>query len=241
MRAVCENCPARWAEACSVVRGRSLWAFGRRWRIDRVGAGLRPRGDRSLLRLRIHLAAGVLALALCPAAAQAATTSFGADLAEAPAQGCSTTVGAECSYVTSVPRMGSSASAAAPQTGLVTRVRLRTDGPATTYRVRVLSGSALMVTTLGEIGVRVAPGPRTTSGHLGAGAALPILAGQRLGLPVPVPATGADPLFRSAAGGGATCERRGPSDGLAALLTGSIGTETFSSAGCQGEALVAGT
>jgi hypothetical protein len=106
-------------------------------------------------------------------------------------------------------------------------VRLRTDGPAATYRVRVLAGSALMVSTLDEVSVRVAAGPRTTSVHLGPGAALPILAGQRLGLGVTVPSAGADPLFRSAAGDGATCERRGPDDGLGVLMSG-FGTETYS-------------
>src|SRR3954449_9298676 len=149
----------------------------------------------------------MVAFVLCPAAAQAASTSFGADLSQAPAQGCSTTPGAECSYVTQAPRTGSVTSAVPPQPGLVPRVRLRTDGPAATYRIRVLAGSALMVSTLDEISIRVGAGPHTTAVHPGPGAALPILAGQRLGIGVTVPAAGGDPRVRSAHVGLATYNR----------------------------------
>jgi hypothetical protein len=192
------------------------------------------------VRLRTYLAATLAALAASPAAAPAATTTFGADLGQEPAQGCSTTPGAQCAYVTSAPRVGSASSAAAPQTGLVTRLRLRTDGPAATYRVQVLAGSALMVTTLQELAVHVPAGPRTTTVWLGAGGALPISAGERLGVAVTVPSGGGSPLFRAAAAGGATCERRGPDTGMGSLLSG-LAIDTYSSAGCQGEALVAAT
>src|SRR3954453_15722756 len=210
----------------------------RRWTIGGSGRGIAPRGGR--VRLRTYLAATLAAPAVSPAAAPAATTTFGADLGRDAAQGCSTTPGAQCAYVTSAPRAGAPSSAATPQTGLVTRVRLRTDGPAATYRAQVLAGSALMVTTLRELPVRVPPGPRTTTVWLGAGGALPISAGQRLGVAVAVPARGGSPLFRSAAAGGATCERRGPDTGMGTLLSG-LAIESYSSAGCQGEALVAAT
>jgi hypothetical protein len=195
--------------------------------------------------LRTCLASIVAAftLALAPAAASASTSTFGADLDQAPAQGCSTTAGARCDYVALTPAANAdteSTTAVAPQTGVVTRVQLRTDGAAATYRVRVLSGSALMVSVADERAVSVGAGARVTTLELGAGASLPILAGQRLGLAVTVPQTGMDPLFRSAARAGATCERRGPHASSFAVL-GGLGFETWSSAGCAGEPLLTAT
>ena len=213
---------------------RRLRALDRAWIEACRGRWIAPAWRGYFVGVRPYLAALVAVLGLCPAAAQGATTSFGADLDQPPAQGCSTTAGARCAYVTSTPAAGS-LSAAAPQTGVVTQVRLRTDGPAATYQVRVLSGSALMVSTLGEVSVHVDAGPRLTTLSLGEGASLPILAGQRLGLAVTVPVGDGDPLFRTAAGGGATCERNGPE--LFAAFAG-LGIDSYSSAGCQGEALV---